>query len=168
MLLEPVGQVVFMELSKRMRDLKWTVDDQNFHKEETITEADYVLPKQLTERMENPELTKKVATLKYEGTIDQFKNNDTEGITLTFYTKRLKALELDRVIGEMEEFQTKNNANEIQFFINKPFADDDVQFWLNQLFTKLGNKMEEIYGEQIKEIPIVLLPTKLQQLPVTE
>ncbi|MGD7043161.1 hypothetical protein [Jeotgalibacillus proteolyticus] len=168
MLLEPVGQVVFMEISKRMRDLKWTVDDQNFHKEETITEADYHLPKQLTENEKDSELAKKIATLKYEGTKDQFKQNDTKGISLTFFTKRLKALELDEVIGEIKEFQTKKDQSVIQFFIDKPFADDDVQAWLNKLFTLLSNKMDEVYGDQTKDIPIVLLPTRLQELPVTE
>ncbi|PPA69508.1 hypothetical protein [Jeotgalibacillus proteolyticus] len=167
MLLEPVGQVLFMEISKQLRDLKWTVNDQDFHKEGAITEADYLLPEQLINREDNPELVKRVATVKYEGTAEQFGRNDIEGIRISFYVEQIEALGLKEVISGIEEFQVEKNEDVIEYFIDKPYADDAVQFWLNKLFTNLSIKMEDIYGDQIKDIPIVLLPTKLQELPIT-
>jgi len=166
MLLNPLGQVLFMEISKRFRDLKWTVDDQDFHKEEAIHEAAYLLPSLLADREEDEELEKKVVVLAYEGTQEQFNQNEIDGISITFYRKRLKALHNNKEIGAIKLFQEEKNDSTIRFFIDKPFADDEVKQFLTKLFDELSATMEEIYGESKKDIPIVLLPSKLQELPI--
>ncbi|TDL32848.1 hypothetical protein E2R51_09265 [Jeotgalibacillus sp. S-D1] len=167
MMLNPLGQMLFMDISKRLRDLKWTVNDRDFHKEGPISEAAYHLPKMLVEREGDAELENEIAVLTYEGSREQFLQNELDGITLAFNKKMLEALGLQKSISSIKGFQTKSDSEKIQFFVDKPFADDEVQQWLEELFGKLSARMEEIYGDEIKDIPIVLLPTKLQELPTT-
>ncbi|MBM7577904.1 hypothetical protein [Jeotgalibacillus terrae] len=166
MLLDPLGKVLFMEVCKRLRDNKWTVDDHQFYKDEDVTEAIFALPDYLVEREDNPEFEKDIAVVKYEGNPQKMKENQIDGVVLKFYTKRLKALGLHESISEVKTFQRKNNATEIEFFIDQVFADEEVQQWFDELFTRLDEKMTGIYGDEIKDIPIVLLPKKLHDLPL--
>ncbi|MDZ5711281.1 hypothetical protein [Jeotgalibacillus haloalkalitolerans] len=166
MLLDPMGKVLFMEICKRLRDNKWTVDDHQFYKDEDVTEAVFALPEYLVEREDNPEFEKDIAVVKYEGDPQKMKENQIDGVLLKFYTKRLKALGLYEAISDIELFQRKNNATSVEFYVDQVFADEKVQEWFEALFHLLDEQMTGIYGDEIKEIPIVLLPKKLHDLPL--
>ncbi|WP_227394424.1 hypothetical protein [Jeotgalibacillus aurantiacus] len=166
MQLDPIGKMLFMEICKKLRDQKWTVDDHRFYDDKDITEAVFLLPDHFIETEDNPELEKVIAKVSFAGEIDKMKENQIDGVHLTFYTKRLKELDLNKAIGSVAHFQHKKDTKTIEFFIDQPFANEEVQQWMDQLFTTLEGKMVELYGDEMKEIPIVLLPVKLQDLPL--
>ncbi|TFD97032.1 hypothetical protein [Jeotgalibacillus sp. R-1-5s-1] len=166
MQLDPIGKMLFMEICKKLRDQKWTVDDHRFYDDKDITEAVFLLPDHFVETEDNPELEKVIASVSYAGEIDKMKENHIDGVHVTFYAKRLKALDLTKAIGSVTPFQQKKNATTIEYFIDQPFADEKVQKWIEELFSVLENKMTELYGDEIKQIPIVLLPARLQDLPI--
>ncbi|TFE04080.1 hypothetical protein E2626_01790 [Jeotgalibacillus salarius] len=166
MLLDPMGKVLFMEICKRLRDNKWTVDDHQFYKDEDVTEAIFALPDYLVEREDDPELEKNMAVVKYAGDSKKMKENQIDGVLLKFYTKRLKALGLYEAIANIELFQHKNNSTTVEFFVDEVFANEEVQKWFEALFSNLDQQMTDIYGDEIREIPIVLLPKKLHDLPL--
>ncbi|KIL49833.1 hypothetical protein [Jeotgalibacillus soli] len=168
---DPVGQVLFIEICKKLRDLKWIVDEQDLHKNGAITEAVFKLPERIVNQMKDSELDKKIAAIRYEGERESFERNEMEGITLEFFRKPLESIRLENTVEEVKAFRVKDHEKSngsISFFIDQVFAENEVQEWMDELFGLLQSEMTEIYGEYTKEIPIVLLPSRLQELPLHE